>query len=1012
MVRVRKIHIVITCCWLIMAQRVVKSQNTVSHMAFTKGRIEWLIPKTLPIAEPIIQQALNLSANSLEELERNLIYKTSDRVHLVLFDDFADYQQYYQRKYRLSSKSSHDVEPLHNGIVYQPILCSGNIIDLEYQIKRAIARQFISEFLLGFSYRDRFNIIQQQNTPIWLKEGFIEYYAAGISGEDFLQFKEQLKTPGFRNLNFIDPHQQVLFGKVLWYFFEKEKGRNLNSVFWMLIKYAQSFDKSFEYHFNMSFKDWLRARINELQQTETYLSPRVDFQTNAPKKQLNKSRIVFEPQANQAIITQFNESGSRSYLWDIKHASKRLLLEENYLYEPPTHDFRTPTYAYSTKNQQWAYVSWDGAWVLNIGTKKIKLPGTASYRLWCISSDTAFLLQETAGHTYLSLYYLESGEKLGSLMLNSQFEKIQELHKIEPSALHIVKTIRLDTGFVSQLVRYSYDTKLTAAPLYEVAHDRAEWTIQSILMKDSTSFSLVRNAPLENAVYHIQPKLALPSLIKTPVKGLQYQQFKFSGRDSFIEFYIANKRWNINIIDINAPVFDSDTFKRQELSFDTVLVVDSTKKDYDSYPANKKFTSPFKRPKYIIYPIETTNRTPEAWRASAYSPWFYLHAGQFILSNTDFRLPYDAAVRPTEQYNSPLTFISNHQIADVSQRHRLGLQLFSNLNRRRIGISMDHTFIQNPETSHHTKLQYRLRQFDNSKGISFRNRNIGGSYQYQFRYHRTDWHIGIEGNSSQIIALNNAIENVQHAHINQYIFESPLGASFESKDLNKPQNHMYYNALLDLNIGGIVSDNKANPILSIAGSLKLKRSFYIFEWRLKSTFRYAFTEQNKSFMLGGSEGWISQSANTDALYKQLRNNQLQFLEGGLFVRGLQVGTRIGNSFVHFQQDVGLPLLRLFPKTLKERIFWRSMVIYAFIDAGLAFYGSTPAHYSNPYNNITLYTPNYSLTASSVQNPWIFGTGFGAQVSLMGYPIRIEYAEGRIGSLKSPPRLLLSLGKNF
>jgi hypothetical protein len=699
-------------------------------------------------------------------------------------------------------------------------------------------------------------------------------------------------------------------------------------------------------------------------------------------------------------------------MWDIKQSSTRLILEENYIFEPPTAYFQTSTWAYSVTHQQWAHISWNQAWVLSMGAKKIKLPGSSSYRLWGISSDTAFVLQETAGNTYLSLYHIETGKKLGSFLLNPQFEKIQELHKIEPNTLHIVKTIRLDSGFVSQIVCYSYDTQLKTVPLYEVAHDRAEWAIQSLVVKDSTSFSVVRNAPLENAVYHIQTKLAIPGLIKTPVKGLQYQQFKFSGRDSFIEFYIANKRWNINLIDINAPVFDSDTFKRPELSFDTLLVVGSSKKNYDSYPANKKFTSPFKRVEYMATPIEKTNRTPEAWRASAYLPWFYLHAGQIMLSNTDFRLPYDAAVSPTEQYNSPLTFFSNHQIADVSQRHRLALQLFSNLNRRRIGISMDHTFIQKPETAHHTKLQYRLRQFDNSKGIGFRNRNIGGSYQYQFQYYRTDWHVGFEGISSQIIALNNAIENVQQAQTNQYIFEFPLGASFESKDLNKLFKKMYYNALLDINIGGIVSSNRTNPILSLAGSLHLNRSLYIFKWRLKSTFRYAFTEQNKSFMLGGSEGWVSQSANTDALYKQLINNKLYFLEGGLFVRGLQVGTRIGNSFVHFQQDVGLPLLRLFPRSLKERVFWRSMVLYAFLDAGIAFYGSTPAHYSNPYNNKTLKTPNYSLTASSVQNPWIFGTGFGAQVSLLGYPIRIEYAEGRIGSLKSPPRLLLSLGKNF
>ena len=89
-----------------------------------------------------------------------------------------------------------------------------------------------------------------------------------------------------------------------------------------------------------------------------------------------------------------------------------------------------------------------------------------------------------------------------------------------------------------------------------------------------------------------------------------------------------------------------------------------------------------------------------------------------------------------------------------------------------------------------------------------------------------------------------------------------------------------------------------------------------------------------------------------------------------------------------------------------------MVVYAFFDGGLAFYGESPGHYSNPYNTKTIKTPNYTLTASTRQNPWVSGIGFGAQVNILNYPIRIEYAEGRIGALKTAPRLLLSLGKNF
>ncbi len=989
------------------------NNNDPKYKALTKGRIEWLIPEKFNAETSIIKVSLDISERSLDELERNLIYKTSDRIHLIVFENYQDYQQYFTDKSDLRYLYNPYFETNILGSVYHPILLTGNNIDIEYQIRRATARQFLNEFLLGFTYRDRFTDPIYQNTPSWLVNGFVEYFAGGISREDFLQFKAQSKNHAFRNLNFIDPQNQILFGKVLWYFFEKEKGRNLNSVFWTLIKFAENFENSFLYHFNVPFKEWLDTKIVELQQNEPFLSNESDAFIEIENDALHRAQFLYEPFTESALVTVTTAHYEESYLWQTKEQSKRLLHTNKLLSELPFPKFQETSWAYDESKREWICLYFKSNWQIRTSAMLLKLPKASRYKLVKIKGDTAILLKEIPGETYLQYYSLQKKSLLHSRLLNPESYKIDELYIEADNRVFAILYKREGHNSIAHFVELNWSDTLSKYSLTNIYQDFKVNNFQNVILENKTKFSFIANSATEDAVYYFDKQQSENVITKTPTKGLSYQQIKISNTGKFIEFYIAKNRWNVNVIDLITPIFDSDTFVRVTLSFDTAHFVDATISTTKTYPNRLKFTSPYppKLHSKTTLPL-ATHKTNKQWSKAEFTPWFYLHRSSFYIGNSDFNTPYDGRVSPTQQYNSPLTFFFKNTFLEVTNKQRFDLELFSNLNRRRIGLKLAHKRIGTKNRTYASSFSYRLRQYSENSTTNYRNRSV--EFCTTIEQHQKKWNTSMSGEvlNSQIIALNNSKEKVLTPTTTRWLLQLPIHLTTFGKASNKTFQSIEY--LLDnkFTTGTIYHQNKWIPTLSFGGTYAAKGRLYLFQWKSKASARYSFSKSNVSYMLGGQQGWISQTANTDVQYNRLRDYQNQFWMGGLPIRGLQVASRIGNSFLHMQHEIGLPLLRLFPNSLKERVFWKSMVIYGFFDAGLAFYGDLPSHYSNPYNTRVIATPNYNLSASTRQNPWISGTGIGAQMNLLGYPFRIEYAEGRLGTTRMAPRLLLSLGKNF
>ena len=93
-------------------------------------------------------------------------------------------------------------------------------------------------------------------------------------------------------------------------------------------------------------------------------------------------------------------------------------------------------------------------------------------------------------------------------------------------------------------------------------------------------------------------------------------------------------------------------------------------------------------------------------------------------------------------------------------------------------------------------------------------------------------------------------------------------------------------------------------------------------------------------------------------------------------------------------------------------FFKTLTLVAFCDIGTAFIGKTPREYANPFNTYVLTNPNYQISVTSSRNPYLIGLGYGLNVEIFGYDVRLEYGNGYKENKWQKPILHLGFGKNF
>ena len=97
---------------------------------------------------------------------------------------------------------------------------------------------------------------------------------------------------------------------------------------------------------------------------------------------------------------------------------------------------------------------------------------------------------------------------------------------------------------------------------------------------------------------------------------------------------------------------------------------------------------------------------------------------------------------------------------------------------------------------------------------------------------------------------------------------------------------------------------------------------------------------------------------------------------------------------------------------------RNFQLVGFFDAGTAWIGKSPFSDENPLNIKNLQDinppgdPNVFLTVKFFRDPFVMGYGGGVRMLILGYYLRIDYAQGIETGEKQDPRLFFSLGYDF
>ena len=135
------------------------------------------------------------------------------------------------------------------------------------------------------------------------------------------------------------------------------------------------------------------------------------------------------------------------------------------------------------------------------------------------------------------------------------------------------------------------------------------------------------------------------------------------------------------------------------------------------------------------------------------------------------------------------------------------------------------------------------------------------------------------------------------------------------------------------------------------------------------------------------------------------------------LRGFSSNIRNGNSYALFNAEIRIPVFQYISKNIKSP-FLRNFQLVGFFDAGSAWIGKSPFADDNPLNIKNLQDidppgdPNVFVSVKFFRDPFVMGYGAGARMLILGYYLRIDYAQGIETGEKQDPRLFFSLGYDF
>lgn len=183
---------------------------------------------------------------------------------------------------------------------------------------------------------------------------------------------------------------------------------------------------------------------------------------------------------------------------------------------------------------------------------------------------------------------------------------------------------------------------------------------------------------------------------------------------------------------------------------------------------------------------------------------------------------------------------------------------------------------------------------------------------------------------------------------------------------------------------------------------------------LRATAATSFGNQRVVYYLGGMEGWIFASSEENIPVPGGDESSFKVLAPQL--RGFKNNIRNGNSYMLTNAEFRLPLAKYIGLSRSTIGFLRNLQLTSFFDAGTAWYGANPNSEDNTLNSVSISNPEnnpiITINARFFRDPVVYGYGFGARSTILGYFVKFDYSWGVENGNQRDPRFYFSLGLDF
>lgn len=179
-----------------------------------------------------------------------------------------------------------------------------------------------------------------------------------------------------------------------------------------------------------------------------------------------------------------------------------------------------------------------------------------------------------------------------------------------------------------------------------------------------------------------------------------------------------------------------------------------------------------------------------------------------------------------------------------------------------------------------------------------------------------------------------------------------------------------------------------------------------------------FGPNPQNYMAGGLPNWLLNTrqshpgVNPLTFNNNYDNSSILFSEFVTNLRGYDYNEMFGASSLLFNTEMRFPVFQYLSKAPLSSTFLRNFIAIAFFDVGSAWTGPIPITAENAANVIRYRKNSFYADISNFRNPWLASYGYGIRTVLLGYYIKIDYANPIRDAERLRGRLTVGIGLDF